>query len=326
MSAGSIRLGVLIAAVATLAAIATPVSAAPSVSIGTATVSAGTATITGTANFPAITTPQSVVGDESIATAGAVGGTAAGDTAGLNLTDAAIIPLAGDSGLRFIWTMQGMPAQVPPEGVRYTWAFKIGTAFFQLQAKRTNMASTTTAEDPLGHAGKLASQQNFFQLRGACTSTYPQPPSNVNGCYHLAFLNGTIDTTAGKITIDLPYSPRDSIGRIVAPEFKQGVVLEDNAGTNTAGMVVAACFQAVLNVADMCRYINGINKYYTGPQVHLAVAAPGAAPEALTYSTAATLSGGSYTGSVSGLGGNVKTVYVRACNGTECSYSSQTVL
>ena len=324
MPARTLRLGVLIAAVATLAAMATPISAAPSVSIGTATVSGGTATITGTATFPAITTPQTVQGDESVLTAGTAGGTAAGDTAGLNLTDGAILPLSNSSGLRFIWTIQGMPPQVPPEGVRYTWAFKIGTNVYQLQAKSTNMASVTTLEQPVGHIQRLQSQQPFFQLRGACAANYLGTPSN--GCYHLAWLNGTLDTTAGKVTVDLPYNTKDEIGRLVAPDFVPGTVLEDNGGTNTAGMVVAACFQAVLNTADMCRYINGINKYYTGPQVHLAVGAAGAAPEGLTYGTAATLSGGSFSGSVSGLGGNVKTVYVRACNGTECSYTSQTVL
>src|SRR5688572_7637811 len=106
MPARALKLGVLIAAVATLAMVATPVTAAPSVSIGTVTVTGGSAAITGTALFPAITTPQTVIGEETALGAGSVGGTPVGDTAGLNLTGADIVPLADGSGLRFIWTVQ----------------------------------------------------------------------------------------------------------------------------------------------------------------------------------------------------------------------------
>jgi hypothetical protein len=70
------------------------------------------------------------------------------------------------------------------------------------------------------------------------------------------------------------------------------------------------------------RYINGVLPYYTAPQVSLGVAAAGAEPLTVTYGTAATLNGGTFNGTVSGLTAAKNTVFARACNGVECSYTS----
>lgn len=310
----------MFAATLALGTLAAAPAAANSVEIGSATAQGGTATVSGSAAFPAITAPQSVVGANAVNAAGAAGGSAAGDAAGLKLTDATILPIPG--GLRFQWKIAGMPAQVPPDGVRYTWAFIAGNAVYQLQAKRTNLASATTAEDPLGHVSHATKQQDFFQLRGACSTAYLGSP--IAGCYHLAFLSGRFDTEASTVTVDLPYETRDSIGRIVGPDIKPGAVLVDNGGEGSAGMTIAASFQAVVSNTIMSRYINGIDPYYVGPRVSLAVGTPTTGPQAAKYTSTATLApDGTFTGTVAGVTATANRLFVRACNGTVCSYATQ---
>jgi hypothetical protein len=298
------------------------VTAAPTVSITGVTVTGGTGSVTGTAAFEAITTAQSVVSeDESTFGGAAPGNSAAGDAIGLDIQNGTITPIPG--GLRFTWIMGSMPPQVPPEGVRYTWAFKIGNNMYQLQAKRTNVASVSTLEDPMGHVQALRNNNNFFQLRGACVENYfPDSPQPVNGCYHLAWLSGTIDPANKTVSIDLPFETKDEIGRSVAPDFRPGAVLVDNGGTNTAGMVISASAQAVVSNTNTAQFINGIKAYHVGPQVVLGVAAPNQDPATITYSAPGVLNGSTFNGTVTGLTASKNTVYAKACNGTECSYST----
>jgi hypothetical protein len=87
-------------------------------------------------------------------------------------------------------------------------------------------------------------------------------------------------------------------------------------------MAIAASFQAAVSNTASSQYINGHMPYYIGPQISLGVANAGMAPEGVTYSSAGTLNGGTYNGTVTGLTSAKNTVYARACNGTECSYTS----
>lgn len=294
-------------------------TAAPTVSITGVTVTGGTGSVTGTASFEAITAAQTVVSeDESTFGGAAPGNSAAGDAIGLDIQNATITPIA--NGLRFSWIMASMPAEVPPEGVRYTWSFKIGSNMYQLQAKRTNVVSVSTTEDPVGTAQHHAANKNAFELRGACVAAYQGAP--INGCYHLAWLNGSFDIPNKTVTMDMPFETKDSIGRLVAPDLKPGAVLVDNGGENTAGMVIAASAQAVVSNTQTSQFINGIKSYYVGPQVSLGVAAPNQDPVTVTYSSTGTLNGSTFNGTVSGLTAAKNTVYARACNGTECSYTS----
>jgi hypothetical protein len=315
------RVSPLVALLATVALfIPGQASAAPAVTITGVTLNGGTGSVTGTAAFEAITAAQSVVSDESTFGGAAPGNSAAGDAIGLDIQNGTITPIA--NGLRFTWIMGSMPAQVPPEGVRYVWAFKIGNNTYQLQAKRTNMASVNTVEDPMGHINQLAAQKNFFQLRGACVENYTNTPQPVNGCYHLAWLNGSFDVANKSVSMDMPFETKDQIGRLVAPDFKPGAVLVDNGGTFTAGMVIAASAQAAVSNTQTSQFINGVKSYYIGPQITLGVAAAGTAPETVTYNAPTTLNGGTFNGTVSGIAGAKNTVFARACNGTECSFSS----
>ena len=292
-----------------------PASAAPTVSITSAVRNGAEAVVSGTAVFPAITEAQSVQGSNVEFSDKALAG-----AAGIDLVDAKILPLPDDAGLRFIWQLESLPAQVPPEGVRYTWAFKVGETQFQLQAKRTNMVNITTVEDPLGHARQLASG-DFFQLRGACKDNYFGTPQPVSGCAHLAFLKGSFDTATKTVSMDVPYQTRDSIGRLVAEQFKAGVVVEE---AQSAAMSVAAAFQAVVSNTATSDYINGWEPYYAGKRVDLAVGSPSAPPVSLAYTTPATLTGDTFSGTVQGLTATATTVFARACNGTECVYAKLT--
>jgi hypothetical protein len=305
-----------VAGASLLVALPGAAQAEATVNVSSASKSGATATVSGVATFAPITAPESVGGTD---TDWAQADVAA--QAGIDMTDAKIVPLADGSGLRFSWHLSSMPAQVPPEAVRYTWSFKIGNTQYQLQAKRTNMASITTAENPIGHVKQLASQQPFFQLRGACVDSYEGTPTA--GCYHLAFLTGNLDTANKTVSIDLPYNTRDNIGRLVAPDFKPGAVLVEN---QTAAMSIASAFQAVVGNTSTSDFINGWSPYFVGPQVSLAVGPADvdlSDPEALAFGPNLTLNpNGTFSGTINGVSGGNNTVYVRACNGETCAFDS----
>ena len=311
------RAAAVISCIIGLAAVPAAAQEAGGVSIAGASRDGSTATVSGTAAFADITAPESVGGVNTAFANPAVAG-----AAGIDLVDAKIVPLEDGSGLRFIWEVAAMPAQVPPEGVRYTWSFAIGGRQYQLQAKRTNMASVTTAEDPVNHVAQLA-EGEFFQLRGACTANYGHPESPMSGCYHLAFLEGAFDTAAKTVSMDLPFSTRDSIGRLVAPDFVPGAALMES---QSAGMSIAAAFQAVAGNTYTSDFTNTWDTYYAGERVDLGVAAPTANPQFVNYSTPATLEDGTFSGTVSGLTATATTVFVRACNGATsgCRYAQVT--
>lgn len=289
-------------------------SAAPSVSITSATTSFGVTTVTGTASFPQLTDPESLPGDPvRFDPSGGDLPPEAATPLGLGLTGASIQRI--DGGLRFIWETDGLPPSVPPEGVRYTWAFAIEGRTYQLQAKLTNLLSSTTAEEPVEHALRAQSTKPFFQLRGSCEASYLGTP--IAGCYHLAFLNGGFDYAGGRVFIDLPYQTRDRIGRIVAPNFVPGAVLFENL---TAGMSIAASVQAFVSNTASSAYINGWGVYRTAPEVALATGSnAGQAPFAL-YATPAAFDGTNFLGQINGTSGG-EFVFARACDGASCSYA-----
>lgn len=299
---------VAVAGVLAIGAVVAPAGASPNVSVTGASRSGAMATVNGTAVFDAA--------DEAISVGGVNTNFArieVADAAGVNLTDAKIQPIT--DGLRFIWDLTSLPAQVPPEGVRYTWAFSIGQNVYQIQAKRTNVVSVTTIENPVGHIRHVGT--DFFQLRGACVAEYEGAP--VAGCHHLAWLSGSFDTANHRVTVDLPYETKDEIGRLVAPDFKPGVVLTENL---QAGMSISAAFQAVVGNTSTSDYTNGWGEYFVGGVVQLAAGAPGQAPENQSYTQTATITGSSFSGTVSGLSTSKNTVYVRACQAQVCSYTS----
>jgi hypothetical protein len=299
-------------------------SAAPTVAISGVTVTGGSAAVTGTVSFEPITTPQSVIKASSVWARGAFTTTDAGAAAGLQLTDATLTPIS--NGLRFTWHVSSLPEQVPPEVARYAWAFQIGGRIYQFIAKRTNLVTISVAEDPLGHVQRLASQKPFFQLRGNCSGAYLGAP--LNGCAHLGFVEGGLDSVNKKIWVDLPYEAKDAVGRVMVPEFRPGAVLDEYAGAFTGSTAVSASLQygalshptASVHVTQS---VNGISSYYTAPQVALAAGAANLEDfSGVTFNSLATISSGTFSGTVNGLTATKNTVYARACHGTQCTYTS----
>lgn len=291
-------------------------AAAPTIALNDGVRTGNTATVSGTAAFTELTEAVSVGGANT-----QFANPAVADGAGVDLVDAKIEPLPGGAGLRFIWQLTNLPEQgALPEAVRYTWSFRIGETQYQLQAKSSNLASITTAENPVGHVQQAAAQEPFFQLRGACVTQYEGMP--VSGCYHLAFLDGRFDAATDTVSVDLPYNTRDYIGRLVAPDFVPGAIVEENV---TANMSITAAFQAVAGNTYTSDYINGWTPYHTGERVDLAVGGVNSAPAGLVYDAQAALAAdGNFTGTVSGLTTNANTVYARACTGIDCSYAKIT--
>jgi uncharacterized protein YndB with AHSA1/START domain len=285
-------------------------SALPASASGTLTGSAtsqggGRATVSGVASIPAPTGAFSVGG-----TLTNFAGSATPAGAVVQLTGAEVELL--EDGVRFTWKVTDIPDVVPPEGVRYTWGFSAGGQQFQLQAKRLNLASITTAEDPVGHVEQAAAQRDFFQLRGACQAMYRGLPTS--GCFHLAFLQGSFDTAKNTVTMTVPFRTTDSIGRVVADAFRRGAEI---TASESAGMSIAGGFQAVVSNTQTSSFINGWTSFFTGPTVQLGVGRPGANANAVTYSSTATFdpATGAFSGTVEGLTTQNSAVFARVCHG-----------
>lgn len=306
------RTVIAIAAAALLLLAALPAGAEPGVTITSAEGNGSTATVAGTATFE--------VADGPIDVGGSIAGFANADAAkalGISLTGAEIEIL--DDGLRFIWHVEDLPEQVPPEGIRYTWSFVAADRSYQLQAKSSNLASVTTTEDPVGHAQQAASAEPWFQLRGACQGSYQG--TGVAGCYHLAFLEGEFDAANDTVTMEMPFDTRDSIGRLVGEGFSRGVAVTAN---ETAGASLTAALQAVVSTTATGSFLNGWDTVYTGPSVAAFAGksgqkAPpfGAEWQPLDLDEAT----GAFSGTVTGLSAANDTVVVRACNVTTCTFA-----
>ncbi len=290
---------------AALAMGALPAAADTSSISGTAQVQGGSATVSGTAVIAAPEAGPLGIGGAVTPFAGAPSPQALPN----EMTGADIELL--DDGLRFTWYLEDLPEVVPPEGIRYTWSFRAGDQTFQLQAKSSNLASITTAEDPVGHGLQAASGEEWFQLRGACQAQYQGTPTA--GCYHLAFLDGEFDAEADTVTIDMPFGTTDKIGRLVADSFRRGVEIVPEL---TAGASITASAQAVVSTTTMGSFITDWTSVFTGPTVQLGVGRPGVNPTSVSYSSTATLNpDGTFTGTVSGLTTTNSAVYARACHG-----------
>lgn len=236
----------------------------------------------------------------------------AADAVGIDLVGATIEELEDASGLRFTWQLgSDLPPQGVPEGVRYTWTFDAGGETLQLQAKRTNVVSSTTAESPADHALEAAEGDWWFQLRGACVDGggYPVPESPVSGCYHLGFFDGAVDAATGTVSMDLPYGATDQIGRLVAGTFQRGTPI---TAQNSAGSSIAASLQAAISNATVSQFINSWGTYHPGTTV--AVALGTADAPSTGWSLLDSSGDGTFAGSLSGAGTHL---WVRACTGIE---------
>lgn len=304
---------------ATAAVLAPSALAAPTGTvIETVSRTGAVVTASGTATFDGVADVASVGGTNTqfAPDAPSGGGAAVSGAAGIDLTDALIETMP--DGLRFTWKLAALPAQIPPEGTRYTWSFGIGDETFQLQAKRTNLASVTLPDDPAGHVGALAGS-GFFQLRGNCSDNYlglpDESPTKVSGCPHLAFLEGSFDTANAAVTMTVPF------GLETAPAIAPGTVLTEVV---TAGMSITAGFQAGISNTLFSDFTNGWQPYYVGPNVAIGTGTATANPASVSYTPATLAADGTWTGEVAKVLATHKKLHVRTCEGATatCTYTS----
>lgn len=230
------------------------------------------------------------------------------DAVGIDLQDALIEENEDGSGLRFTWQLASdMPPEGVPEGVRYNWSFQAGDQTYQLQVKRSNLLSSTTAESPMDHAVEAAEGDWWFQVRGACVDNYLAPQSPIAGCYHLGFFDGDVDTSTGTVSMVLPYEATDGIGRLVAGTFQRGTPISEN---QSAGMSITASAQAVVSNAPSSQFMNGWGTYYPGTVVSVALG--DANGPTSSYTLLDTPGDGSFAGSLSGAGTHL---WVKGCSG-----------
>lgn len=208
----------------------------PTEVIGLEAVSDGAAiTVSGTALFGG-QAPVTMATDP----AGDAPGGDAGREAGIDLTEAFVSqPAPDDPTLVFEWRLTHLPTTGSvPEGVRYTLPFRIGDSQFQLQAKLTNLASMTLADDPNGHARP----PGHFQLRGDCTTDWNG--TGIPNCPHLAWLEGEFDTGTDTVRVEVP------LGESYAPQLSPGAQVVKNTSTDVTVVDIMAALQAVVSSED----------------------------------------------------------------------------
>lgn len=293
------RLPIAVVATAAAGVLASSALAAPTGTTVTSVARTGTTVAAaGTAAF------------DGKAPATAVGGTntpfadpAAAAAAGVDLKEGLIEVLPDGSGLRFTWKLASLPAQVPPEVARYTWAFGVGGKEYQLQAKRTNMGATTVADDVPGHVQQL-SKNGFFQVRGNCGPLGGQV-ATVTSCPHLAFLEGAFDSAKGTVHVDLPF------GTAAVPELVPGAVVQE---AQVATMSIAAGFSAVISNTQTSDFTNGWQPYYVGKQVLVGTGL--ASSKTASNAVKAVLADdGTWTATVTGVPATHTKLIVRSCEG-----------
>lgn len=303
------RLLTAVVVTATAGVLASTALAAPTATtVDSVTVDGTSVTASGTAEFDGVAASTSVGGANTGFVQPAVSG-----PAGVDLTDALVETLP--DGLKFTWKLASLPAQVPPEGTRYTWSFAVGEEIFQLQAKRTNLASVTLPDDPAGHVTELGGN-GFFQLRGKCTDNYvgtPEPVPPVAGCPHLAFLDGAFDPATASVTMTVPF------GLEAAPAIAPGAVLVESLNAN---MSITSGFQAGISNATISDYTNGWQPYYVGGHVALATGLPTSKAATAKYTTVPVAEDGTWTGTLPVPAKHTK-LYVRSCEGASsaCTFT-----
>ena len=225
--------------------------------------------------------------------------------------------------LEFRWEVSDLPSPETapgsvPEVLRYSWSFTVDGERYQLSAKLTNQAGTTSVVDPLGPATHVG---RAFELLGDCGDPVPAVEA-ADSCRHLAWLDGSFDVTEEMVSIRVP------VGSSAAPDIAPGAVLETTQTDGGLAPSIAAAYSLVVtghgasaggstvgSMADGTTWSS-----YTVParRVLLGVAPAGSAPAGVSYGIEAAVgTDGSFTGHVGAVPAGWR-VFARACFGTSC--------
>jgi hypothetical protein len=284
----------------------------------TATVSGSTVAVSGAATFGG-EAPLSVGTDGA---GDGPGRAEAADAAGVDLLSADVSqPDPTKPSLLFEWKVTNLPSTgALPEFTFYRWGITVnGTTNYVLQAKFTNLVSTSYLDDPSAPPSHVGTA---FQLRGNCGPVNGQVP--VSNCHSLAWLEGGFDPATKTVHMSVP------LGQTYAPALAPGAVVTPY--NYDAQPIVAGFTAGVANATteDGLDWDTDTVPSYTIPtgRVLLGIAPAGTDPSQVQFTSIATLaSDGSFTGnlSTSGLAPGSYDVFARACFGTNCGASSVTV-
>lgn len=244
------------------------------------------------------------------------------DEAGIDLLIAALsVPDPDTPELLVQWLLSKLPPGGLPEGTRVSLPFRIGEDVYRVQAKFSNIASTSTPDDPTGHATHTG---GAFQLLGDCTESLQG--TGLPHCDHLAWLEGDFDATTTTISVRVP------LGSAVAPAIDFGAALRRNDSDAGELRDALAGYQAVVAAEpmnDLASFGPPGQEGYAFPipqkEVTLGIAPKGTDPGAVEFSAAASLaSDDTFTGTISTGGFEAGTfdVYARACFATNCGIRS----
>ena len=220
-------------------------------------------------------------------------------------------PEAGYPYLTATWKVSGFPGQdtapaTLPEAIRYVMSFAADGTTYQVQAKLSNFASITMADDAPGHATHAG---RAFQLRGKCGTTVA-----LSNCPHLAWLDGTFDVAKKEVRVRIP------IGSSVAPAIKPGAVItEPTDGSLTAPFIYAA-YQAVAsnaNTWDEAAWNAEVPYSVPTGTVELGVAAAGTDASKVSFSPVALENGRSFAKTFSTVPAGSE-VFAKSCFGATC--------
>ena len=228
---------------------------------------------------------------------------------GVDLTGARVFQPDPEIPSLFVdWRVADLSSAPPPEAIRYTLPFRIGEATFRIQAKRSNLAGATLAEDPEGHAEHAGYS---FQLLDSCSA------GPGGGCSHVAWLTGAVDPENDLIRVKVPLG--------AAPELAPGAVLERAEGSDPALTRIRAGYETAVEAgtptADEAEWGNDDPEFayrIPVPEVLLGIAPAGTPESEVTFDATATVGGGSFSGSIAAPGPGSWDVWVRACFGTNC--------
>ena len=203
-----------------------------------------------------------------------------------------------------------------PEVIRYGFPFKTSATNYLVQMKLSNLASTSTPDDPSGHVTHTGAA---FQLRGNCG----QVQGAVNSCPHIGWITGEFDVDDGIVRAFLP------IGSAMAPSVAPGAELLRNE-LSLAGNPVAS-YQAVVSndsTQDSAAWEEGVTYTVPSKEVRLGIAPAGTPESAVSFSGTATVAAdGSFTGSLStaSLAPGSYDVWAKGCFGGNCGTRRTTI-
>ncbi|MDQ3991123.1 MAG: hypothetical protein M3245_02270 [Actinomycetota bacterium] len=229
-------------------------------------------------------------------------------------------PDAGYPEVVFEWKAAELPALetgIVPEVIRYVVTFNANDSMFRVQAKFSNVASTTAPGDPGGQATEMS---RAFQLHGNCETLVV-----ISGnCQLLAWLDGSVDPASGIVRVRVP------LDLAAAPQLRPGSVITPPAtpaNTIFAAYTVGVTTFAPVSTADVADWAEEFSyRIPAGGTVSIGMATPGTDPASVAYSTPAALAeNGSFSASLPAGGTGAREVFARACFGTTCSVASTTV-